>query len=131
VNAKFHHLLDVIRHNLSDLGGLAIVVLLHRIRQRLRRSAIESFQVQETLNKEGNTMVKAYDIKDLLERCKANGLELVEEEAKIFAHNLFAWLSDSAKLSEMPYDDFIALGYPKAEEFIQKLADKINPADNA
>lgn len=78
-----------------------------------------------------NAMTKAYEIKNLLERCKAQGLELTEEAAKIFAKELIAWADDSAVISENKIDDIARIGYPELQKILLGLADKINPADNA
>lgn len=76
-------------------------------------------------------MQKAYDLKDLLSRCKAQGLELTEEAAKIFTKELIGWADDSAVLSENKIDDIARIGYPELQKILLGLADKINPADNA
>ena len=74
---------------------------------------------------------KAYQIKVLLERIKAQGLELTEEAVKIVVKELCGWLKDSAAVSENKIDDVAALGIPELEKLALGLADQINKADNA
>lgn len=126
MNAKLHTVLDWIRHNLSDLVWAVLLMLGHRLRARLRRSAVESFQVQETINKEGTQMTKAYDVKDLVQRFEKLGLPMAETAAKGVLHETVQWLSESAVLSENKLDDVAALGLPQVEAFIAKYADKID-----
>lgn len=79
-------------------------------------------------------MEKAYDFKILGERLKAKGVDLgkeaLEDGAMIILDEVFPWLTESAKLSEMPYDDMFAIGYPTIHAKLKELADQINPADN-
>lgn len=75
--------------------------------------------------------MKAYDLKVLLEKLKAQGLELTEEAVKIFVKQLVIWLQESAAISENKIDDVAALGLPELEKLALKLADDINKADNA
>lgn len=74
-------------------------------------------------------MEKAYDLKDLLERCKGDGLELAEEELKNVIGHVANWLEESAVLSPNKIDDLVALGVPQLEKLALGLADKVNPAD--
>ena len=62
MNAKLHSILDGIYSAASYFGSVIVWLLLGYIRQRLRRSAVESFQVSETLTKEGNKMEKQIGI---------------------------------------------------------------------
>lgn len=75
--------------------------------------------------------MKAYDLNVLLAKLKDQGLELGEEAAKIVLHQLCIWLKESAALSANKIDDVAALGIPELEKLALKLAEGINPADNA
>ena len=72
---------------------------------------------------------KAYDVSLLLEKLKAQGLEIAEESAKILITSVFDWLEESADLSPNPYDDMAKVLYPKLKEFALERAEQINPAD--
>lgn len=130
MNAKLHTVLDWVCLNARHLGGVLIWLFPFYLRYRLRRSAIQAFQVQENLTKEGIKMEKAYDLKGLVEKLKSSGLEMAEEEAKIVIKDVCEWLDESGKLSATPYDDMaFAVALPKVKELALGLADKINPAD--
>lgn len=73
---------------------------------------------------------KAYDVKLLLEKLKAEGLEVAEESAKILVKAVFEWLEESADLSENAYDDMAKVVYPKVKEMILDKAEDINKEDN-
>ena len=74
-------------------------------------------------------MKTAYELKGLGEMFKAQGLELLEENAKVAVEVVFAWLEESAKLSENSYDDLAVMLYPKMKELILNQAEKINAND--
>ena len=74
---------------------------------------------------------KAYDIKVLVEKLKANGLEVAEEGAKVAVEQTIQWVLESAQASENKYDDFLALVLPVVKPTIMKAIEDINPADNA
>lgn len=74
-------------------------------------------------------MEKAYDLKGLGEKFKEQGLELLEENAKVAVEVIFSWLEESAKLSENTYDDLAVMLYPKMKELILEQAEKINSND--
>jgi hypothetical protein len=78
------------------------------------------------LRKKGNRMDKAYDIKVLAEKLKANGLEIAEESAKIVVKATLEWIEESAKLSATPYDDLALVVMPQVKSFIDKSIDKID-----
>ena len=71
-------------------------------------------------------MTKAYDIKDLLNRCKADGLDLVESEAGLFYKHLKEWFQASAALSENKIDDVIAPFVGHLDPIMLPLIDKID-----
>ena len=135
MSAKFSHILDVIRGELVSIGGVFVILLLGGLRKRLqsRFFGAKSLRVPETLitNKEVQ-MEKAYELKALLNKFKAHGLELAEEEAKHIIKDVCDWLEESGKMTPMPYDDMaFAAALPKVKELALGLAEKINPADNA
>lgn len=134
MSAKLSHILDVIRGELVYLGGVLLLLLLGGLRKRLQSHffGAKSLQVPETLitNKEVQ-MEKAYELKALLNKFKAHGLELAEEEAKNIIADVCEWLEESGKMTAMPYDDMaFAVALPKVKELVLGLAEKINPADN-
>lgn len=69
---------------------------------------------------------KAYDLKDLAIKLKANGLELAEESAELVVKATFEWIEESAKISAMPYDDMALIVLPHVKSFIMKAVDKID-----
>lgn len=71
----------------------------------------------------------AYDLKELLNEVKAEGVEVAEESAKALAKGIFSWLKKSADASENKIDDMLKPGYVYAESFVMEQAEKINPAD--
>jgi len=71
-------------------------------------------------------MEKAYDLKELINMNKDDGLELAEDAAKIFVNNIFNWLTESALLSKNPYDDLIAVVLPVVKPKIMAALDKID-----
>jgi hypothetical protein len=73
--------------------------------------------------------VKAYDVKELLDSLKADGLELTEEALKTVAGKMFDWFERGAKASVNPYDD-LALGLVNpAKKLVMEKLEKINPED--
>jgi hypothetical protein len=74
----------------------------------------------------GMTMTKAYDLKVLIEKMKAAGLDASEEVAKKMIGETFAWIEESAKLSPLPYDDLALVVLPKVKEFVLLQVDKID-----
>jgi hypothetical protein len=71
-------------------------------------------------------MEKAYDIKAYLEKLKGLGLNVGEELAKQLFICTLDWVSESAKLSNNPVDDFIIAAVAPMKETILKLVDKID-----
>ena len=74
--------------------------------------------------------MKAYDVKELMNKFKDQGLELTEEAAKLVIGSTFDWLGESAIVSENKVDDFLVPVYPIAKRHALDMADKINKADN-
>jgi hypothetical protein len=74
----------------------------------------------------GDTMEKAYDIKELGLKLKAKGLDIAEESLKIIVEESFDWLEESAKLSPNMYDDMMAMVYPQAKSYVIAQVDKLD-----
>lgn len=70
--------------------------------------------------------MKPYDLSVLTAKLKERGLNLVEDEVKVVIHELAGWLSESAKLSETPFDDVALAVIPLLEKAGTDLADKID-----
>lgn len=71
-------------------------------------------------------MQKAYDLKVLVEKLKARGLDVAEDAAKIMVEETCDWVVESAAISENKIDDVAALGMPHLEKLALGLADKID-----
>lgn len=72
---------------------------------------------------------KAYDVKELVAKLKAQGVELGEEAAKIVVNETLDWVVESAPLSKTPLDDVLVIVVPAVKPSIMKQLEKINPAD--
>ena len=75
-------------------------------------------------------MEKPFEIPALLEKMKAGGLELLEEEAKVVVKAVLDWTQDSVILTENKWDDFFLAIRPLVEPAIMPIVDQINPDDN-
>lgn len=71
-------------------------------------------------------MEKAYDVKVLAEKLKARGLDVAEEAAKIIVEEAFAWVEESAKASETPYDNMGLIVLPELKKLALGAVDKID-----
>lgn len=71
-------------------------------------------------------MEKAYDVKVLAEKLKARGLDVAEEAAKIIVEETFAWVEESAKASETPYDNMGLIVLPELKKLALGAVDKID-----
>lgn len=71
-------------------------------------------------------MVKAYDLVDLVSRLKGRGLDVAEEAGKVVVEEVFAWVSESAKVSATPYDDMALIVLPQLKAFALTEVDKID-----
>lgn len=71
-------------------------------------------------------MDKAYDIKALLEMCKADGLDLVEQEVGLLYKNLKKWAQDSAVISPEKWDDVAMPFLGQLDPIMLPLIDKID-----
>jgi hypothetical protein len=74
-------------------------------------------------------MEKAYDLKDLVNRFKASGIEIAEETAKVVMKDTFGWFKESAALSATPVDDLVAAGLTVVEPKLFEMIEKINSTD--
>lgn len=75
-------------------------------------------------------MEKAYDLKELGARLKAQGLPIAEEALEAAAAIVYkefkAWAKESAPLSETKVDDFVAPFYDQLDPIVLPMIDKID-----
>lgn len=71
-------------------------------------------------------MMKAYDLKELVEILKSNGLELAEETAELAVKSVLEWVEKSAELSENKYDDLLKAVIPMVKPLLLKAVDKVD-----
>lgn len=71
-------------------------------------------------------MEKAYDVKDLLNRIKGDGLDLLESELGLVYKHMKDWLKASAPLSENKIDDVIAPFVDQMDPIMLPLIDKVD-----
>jgi len=71
-------------------------------------------------------MSKAYDVKELVEILKVNGLDLAEEAAELAVKSVLEWVEKSADLSENKYDDLLKAVIPMVKPMLLKGLDKID-----
>lgn len=69
---------------------------------------------------------KAYEIKVLIAKFKARGLDLAEEAARMIVEETCNWIVESAAISENKIDDVVALGIPQLKVIVLPLVDKID-----
>ena len=69
---------------------------------------------------------KAYDPKELLAKLKDHGLDLAEDAAGKVLDSTFAWLKESAALSENKMDDMVAPLLLPLEGYVKTQIDKID-----
>lgn len=69
---------------------------------------------------------KPYDLKVLMEKLKARGLDIAEDMAKVVVEETLVWVDESAAASENKVDDLARIGIPALKELALKLADKID-----
>jgi len=70
--------------------------------------------------------MKAYDVKELGLKLKDKGLVLAEETAEQVFECVVEWVEESAKASEMPWDDFVLVLMPKVKEVVKAQLEKID-----
>jgi hypothetical protein len=71
-------------------------------------------------------MEKAYDLKVLGDKLKAQGLDVAEDVLAKALDEVFAWFKESAALSASPYDDMALIVLPQLEKIIKEQIDKID-----
>ncbi len=71
-------------------------------------------------------MNKAYDVKDLAQKLKKEGLNVAEDEAKAVVKVVSAWVQESAKLSATPFDDIALVVLPQVEKLAMAKLDLID-----
>ena len=69
---------------------------------------------------------KAYDVKVLLAKFKARGLDLAEEAAVMVVEETCDWVVESAVLSKTPYDDILSVAIPPLKAKVLESVDKID-----
>lgn len=69
---------------------------------------------------------KAYDVKVLMAKFKAKGLDLAEEAAIMVIEETCDWVSESAIISKTPFDDVLVAVMPTLKKEAVKAADKID-----
>lgn len=71
-------------------------------------------------------MTEAYDLKDLGEKLKAEGLDLAEDAAGKAYKAIMAWFKESAALSANPFDDMVAGFSAQIDGIVMPQIDKID-----
>lgn len=71
-------------------------------------------------------MEKAYDLKVLVEKLKAKGLDVAEETAKVIVSETLDWVQESAPKSPTNIDDIVAMAIPFVKPKILEAIDKID-----
>jgi hypothetical protein len=71
-------------------------------------------------------MVQPYDLKDLENRLVSKGLVVAEGAAKAVTNEVFAWVTESIKLSATPLDDIALIVLDQLKQKLLALEDKID-----
>lgn len=71
-------------------------------------------------------MEQAYDVKALIEKCRAKGGPDAEKLAKANFEALIEWLEESAALSENKVDDMAVMAVGAIKPLIQKVLNQID-----
>jgi hypothetical protein len=71
-------------------------------------------------------MEKPFDLKDLAERLKKSGMDLLEEEVKLIVKESSLWLKDSLLIHPSPYAKLAIPLVDSIEPELLKMADKID-----
>lgn len=119
VDWALSHLGDLSR----EFFALVLAVLINELRKILWGFILGAIGLKP---KGVTTMVKAYDVKDLVEKLKARGLDVAEEMAVVIIEETLTWVDESAVLSENKIDDVARLGIEPLKKLALKLADKID-----
>lgn len=71
-------------------------------------------------------MEKAFELKALVEKLKANGLDLAEDAAKLVIVDVLDWAAESVALTENKFDDIAVAFLPQLKAAALGIADKID-----
>lgn len=71
-------------------------------------------------------MEKAFELKALVEKLKANGLDLAEDAAKLVIVDVLDWAAESVALTENKFDDIAVAFLPQLKAAALAAADKID-----
>ena len=71
-------------------------------------------------------MEKAYDLKGLLKHLENEGLNLAEDAASKVYSAVKNWATESAHISETPFDDLAIPFFKNVDEIVLPLIDKID-----
>lgn len=123
---KLKPILSGLAYELIAFAIVSVLVFVRSLRRRVQTSQplVSNLEVQ-TITKESD-MEKAYDVKDLLNRCKKDGLEIAEAGAGVFYKNLKEWVQESAVLSENKIDDVVAPFVAHLDPIMLPLIDKVD-----
>lgn len=66
------------------------------------------------------------DFQPLLEKLKAEGLEVAEDAAKVVVEAVLEWAEDAVTKSENKYDDLLLAVLPVVKAELLKLVDEID-----
>lgn len=116
--------LDYIASIPSQLYGLILAVLLNELRKIFLAFTLRAIGL--TPIRGAPTMEKPYDLKVLLEKLKARGVDLAEDALKLVIEETSAWVVESAALSPNKIDDLAAIGMPELKKLALNLADKVD-----
>lgn len=106
-----------------ELFAIFLAVLINELRKVFWGLILRAFGLKQIT---GVTMVKAYDVKELVNKLKARGLDVAEEMAVVIIEETLVWVDESAVLSENKIDDVARLGIEPLKKLALKLADKID-----
>lgn len=68
----------------------------------------------------------AYEVKALVEKLKAKGLDVAEEAAKVVVEETLSWVAEEAVKSENKIDDLLVAIIPVVKPHILSAVDKID-----
>ena len=71
-------------------------------------------------------MEKAYDIKELGDKLKDEGLDVLEDVSVVILKSVMSWIKESAELSEGKFDDMLVGVLPMIEGYVLEQIDKID-----
>ena len=66
------------------------------------------------------------DFQVLLDKLKAEGLDVAEDAAKVVVEAVLEWAEDAVVKSENKYDDLLLAVFPVVKSELLKLVDKID-----